>query len=88
MATASQEKAEAGKSEAAKTPPEPIIIDLGKQKRSKVRRLRKGRGPLFAKVLETHEELRAQEVVDSSARPIIVVVNAKKRGRRWRTRFW
>ncbi len=63
---------------------EPVIVDLGKQNKKKIRRLRKGKGTLFSKVLETHAELKTHGVGESNS-PIIVVVNEKKRRRlRWR----
>ena len=78
MSNPNAEKAEAPK------PPrlDPVIVDLGKQKKKKIRQLRKGRGTLFSKVMETHAELKDQ---GDGGGPIIVVVNAKKRkrGPRW-----
>lgn len=78
MAEPVQEKAEAPKAS-----PEPIIVDLGKQKKNKIRRLRKGKGTLFSKVLETHSQLEARGVTGETTGPVIVVVNEKKRKLRW-----
>jgi len=90
MAVASQDKADTPKAEAAKAV-EPIIIDLGKHKKGRIRRLHKGRGPLFAKVLDVHHELKSQGHLDDASRPVVVLVKAKKKGgrrRRWRNRIW
>jgi hypothetical protein len=60
---------------------DPVIIDLGKQKRKKIRQLRKGRGPLFAKVSDTQSGLKAKGVTDENSGPTIVLVKEKKRKR-------
>ncbi|MFZ1086036.1 MAG: hypothetical protein WAN35_13810 [Terracidiphilus sp.] len=62
---------------------DPVIIDLGKQKRKKIRQLRKGRGPLFAKVSDTQVGLRAKGVTDDNSGPTIVLVKEKKRRRKF-----
>jgi Family of unknown function (DUF6200) len=87
MAKLDTDKVE-GKVDAPEAPRmEPVIVDLGKQNKKKIRRLRKGKGTLFSKVLETHSELRAHGAGDGNS-PIIVVVNEKKRRRlRW-GRLW
>jgi hypothetical protein len=59
---------------------EPVIIDLGKQKRKKIRRLRKGKGPLVDKVMQVHSEMQAQGL--DMRGPIVIVVKAKKKKRR------
>jgi hypothetical protein len=83
MASVNQDKADASKPETSRGRRQgPIIVDLGKQKRKKIRRLRKGKGPLFAKVMDTHDELRSQGVYDDSAGPMIVLVKEKKQKRR------
>lgn len=64
---------------------EPVIIDLGKQKRKKIRRLRKGKGPLVDKVMQVHSEMQAQGL--DTKGPIVIIVKPKKRrglgGGRW-----
>ncbi len=60
----------------------PVIIDLGKKKRSQVRKLRKGRGKLVARVNELVADLHNNGTVASKGQPVIVVVREKKkRGR-------
>jgi hypothetical protein len=61
---------------------EPIIIDLGKKARKKVKRLRKGRGSLMGKVEETIEALKAQGQIDPKSQPVVVVVRERRRNRR------
>ena len=68
---------------AASSTPDPIIIDLGRHKRKRIRRLRKGRGPLMARVMDTHAHLASTGVCDESAQPIVIVVREKKRRRGW-----
>lgn len=60
-----------------------VIIDLGKQKRKKIRQLRKGRGPLFAKVSDTQMGLKAKGVSDENSGPTIVLVKEKKKKKRF-----
>ncbi len=57
----------------------PLVIDLGKQRRKRVRDLRKGKpGPLLDDVREAIATLRAQGAVAKDAQPIIVVVSEKR----------
>ena len=58
-----------------------VIIDLGKKARKKVKKLRKGRGPLLQKVDDAITELKEKGEVSKSAAPVIVVVREKKRNR-------
>jgi hypothetical protein len=63
--------------------PNPIVIDLGKQKRKRIRRLRKGRGRLMARIIDTHAQLKATGVCEESAQPIVIVVRQKKKRGWW-----
>jgi len=62
---------------------EPVIIDLGKRKRKRVKRLQKGRGPLVGNVFDAIERLREQGEIAEDAQPVIVVVRQKRR-RGWK----
>lgn len=62
---------------------DPVILDLGKQKKKQVKRLRKGRGRLMGDIALALEELQAEGVVKEGAQPVIVVVREKRKGRRW-----
>ena len=63
---------------------EPIIIDLGKKKRKRVKRLRKGRGRLVDNVYDAVDRLRERGEIAADAQPVIVIVRQKRRGGRYR----
>lgn len=65
------------------TAKEPVIIDLGKQKKKHIKRLRKGKGDLIGDVNDVMRELREAGVVDQSAQPVIIVVREKPEEMRW-----
>ena len=78
-------KSEKRQDNAAKSAPEPIIIDMGKKSRKQVRKLRKGKpGRLLDRVSETVEHLREAGTLAEDAQPIVIVVKQKtrRRGRR------
>lgn len=54
--------------------PETIIIDLGRQSRKRVRKLRKGKGRLMVKIEDAISDLRTQGVVEEGAQTVVVVV--------------
>lgn len=62
---------------------EPIIVDLGKHKRKRVRRLRKGRGRLAGRVMDALDDLYAEGAVEGEAQPVVVIVRQKRRRRKW-----
>jgi len=57
----------------------PILIDLGKQKRGRVKRLRKGRGRLVDDVQQAIADLAANGSLSEGVQPVIVVVERKKK---------
>jgi len=63
----------------------PVVVDLGKQPRGRVKRLRRGEGRLMDEVRDCVAELRRTGKVSVTAEPIIVVVRQKEpKGRvRW-----
>ncbi|MCP4397938.1 MAG: hypothetical protein GY801_11660 [bacterium] len=62
----------------------PIIVDLGKQKRKQVKKLRKGKpGKLMDDVHDCLEELKANDVIGESAQPVIIVVREKPKQPQW-----
>jgi hypothetical protein len=69
---------------------DPVVIKLGKRKRKDIRKLGKGRGKLFTRVMETHTRLRAQEGGPGESAPVFVVVKQKKRRNKMRlsTPWW
>ena len=66
------------KSEEASSPA-PIVLDLGKQRRRHIRRLRNGRGRLMEALHSSLAELQDQGHCDAGAQPVIVVVQPKKK---------
>jgi hypothetical protein len=56
----------------------PIIVDLGKQRRRRVKRLRKGRGPLLDVVRDTMEELKGSGQLGD--RPVVFICRQKRGG--------
>ncbi len=65
-------------------PRDPIIIDLGRHKRRRVRRLRRGRGRLMGRVLDAVEDLGEDGAIDPNANTVIVIVRQKRRkGKNW-----
>ena len=55
----------------------PIIVDLGRQRRKLVKRLRRGRGTLMDDVTRVIEELKNAGTIASSAQPVIIVIREK-----------
>ena len=57
----------------------PIIVDLGKQRRKHVKRLRKGKpGRLLDDVQECLEELKASGTVAESVQPVVIIVKEEQ----------
>jgi hypothetical protein len=57
----------------------PIVVDMGKQRRKLVKRLRRGTGKLMDEVNSTIEELKTSGTISGTAQPIIFVVREKRR---------
>ena len=57
----------------------PVIIDLGKHGRKKVKDLRKGTGRLAEEVNSCLAELRMQGTVSSNAQTVVVIVRQRRR---------
>lgn len=57
----------------------PVIIDLGKHRRKRIKGLRKGTGSLTEEVSGCIEELKASGAIAANAQPVIVVVREKRR---------
>lgn len=62
----------------------PVIINMGKVKKKKIKRLKKGKGPLFDEVLDTIEEVAGDLNGEADEKVIvpIVILYRRKRGRR------
>lgn len=61
-----------------------LVIDIGKkQRRKRIRQLRKGRGRLLERINEVMDDLREEGAIDGNATPVVIVVREKRR----RSRF-
>jgi hypothetical protein len=59
--------------------PGTVIIDLGKKKRSQVKKLRKGQGKLMEDVNELVADMQKDGTMQSKDQQVVVVVREKKR---------
>lgn len=57
----------------------PIIVDLGKHRRKRIKSLRKGTGRLMDEVNSCLEELRTTGTLSANAQPVVVIVRQKRR---------
>ncbi|MDI1433114.1 MULTISPECIES: hypothetical protein [Polyangium] len=60
----------------------PIIVDLGKKKRSALKSLKRGRGRLVDEVEQTIDEIReglGQEAANKEIVPIVIVYRKKQK---------
>jgi len=63
----------------------PVVIDLGKASRRRIKRLKRGRGRLTEEVAETLQQLESSVATPGENRvivPIIVVYRRKRKGGR------
>lgn len=58
---------------------DPVVVDLGKQKKKQVKKLRKGQGGLMRDVQDVIAELRAAGTIEASSQPVVIVVREKRR---------
>ena len=58
---------------------DPIVVDIGKQRRKRVKQLRKGGGKLMDEVHAAIGELRRSGSISGSAQPVIVIVRERPR---------
>ena len=66
---------------------QPVVIDLGKHKRGKVKKLRRGNGPLLDEAQEAVDQLKASGQLAADAQTVIVVVREKARRNRMMKMF-
>ncbi|MBC8504093.1 MAG: hypothetical protein H8D34_04510 [Chloroflexi bacterium] len=69
---------------------EPIIIDLGKQKSKRIKRLMKGRGKLWFEVEDVINEVGSMlgdELEGKALVPLVLVYRRKPKGKRARGMF-
>ena len=56
------------------TPGEICMIDLGRQERARIRRLRRGEGSLMRRVIEVTDALKGDGVLEANAQLVVVLV--------------
>ena len=61
----------------------PIILDLGKQRRKRIKQLTRGKGKLMDEVSRSIEELKNAGKISKSVQPLIVVVRQRPQSRFW-----
>lgn len=61
-----------------------VVLDFGKKKRRDIKRLRKGRGRLMARLNETLGGLKEDGTIDAASQPIVVVVRQRPRRKGFR----
>lgn len=57
----------------------PIVLDLGKQRRKRIKELRRGEGKLMDEVAASIAELRTAGALAADAQPVVVIVREKRR---------
>jgi len=57
----------------------PVVLDLGKQRRKRVKQLRRGEGRLMEEVNASIEELRTAGAIAADAQPVVIIVREKRR---------
>lgn len=63
----------------------PVVVDVGKTKKKKVRQLKRGEGPLIEEVNAIIGEVKeslAEQIGDRQLLPVVLVYQKKKRKRR------
>jgi hypothetical protein len=61
------------------TAPPPVVLDLGKQRRKRIKELRRGAGKLIDEVNASLEELRTAGALSADAQAVVIVVREKRR---------
>ena len=57
----------------------PIVLDLGKQRRKRIRDLRRGEGRLMDEITASIEELRTAGALAADAQAVVVIVRERRR---------
>jgi len=58
-----------------------MVLDFGKRSGRKIKRLRKGKGPLMARLTETIDEFVRSDMIPPAAPVVVVVVKKRKKSR-------
>ena len=64
-----------------KDSPSPVIVDLGRWKRSAIKELCRGEGELVGEVQGCIEEFRRSGVISGSVQPIVVIIREKRKSK-------
>ena len=57
-----------------------LVVDIGKkQRRKRIKQLRKGKGKLVDKIQQTISELRERKVIGENAQTVVLVVRQKSK---------
>ena len=59
--------------------PAPVVLDLGKHRRKRVKQLRRGEGKLMTDILDAIEELKLAGTLTATAQPVVIVVQQRRR---------
>jgi hypothetical protein len=60
----------------------PIVIDLGKKSRKRVRKLRKGKpGALMDKVTDVMAQMKEAGAITAAAQPVVIIVRERRRNK-------
>lgn len=62
--------------------PSPVILDLGKHRRKRIKQLRRGGGKLMDDVNDALEELRTAGTLGAASQPVVIIVRQKRRKRK------
>jgi hypothetical protein len=57
----------------------PVVLDLGKQRRKKIKQLRRGEGRLLDDINGAIEELRTVGTIGATSQPVVIIVRQKAR---------
>lgn len=57
----------------------PVVLDLGKQRRKRIKELQRGEGRLMDEINASIEELRTAGALGPNVQPVVVVVRQKRR---------
>ncbi len=77
-APSSKSEPSSAPTEASRTP-SPILLDLGKQRRKRIKELRRGAGKLMDEINASIGELQKAGTIGPAAQPVVVVVRQKRR---------
>ena len=63
----------------AVVPSAPVVLDLGSQRRKRVKQLRRGEGRLMDDINGAIEELRTAGTIGAVTQPVVIIVQQKRR---------